>query len=71
MASNDHPCLSTLYSLYSSVYFYILQAIDELLKYKANPSLLLTHGNGNALCVASHTAYEHRRSPDGRIDLVR
>ena len=54
-------------------YFYgsILQAIDELLKYKANPSLRLTHGNGNALCVASHTAYEHRRSPDGRIDLVR
>ena len=47
-----------------------LQAIDELLAYGADPCLPLTHGAGSALCVASSTEYEHRRTPQARIDLV-
>ncbi|XP_064638742.1 ankyrin repeat and MYND domain-containing protein 1-like isoform X2 [Lineus longissimus] len=45
-------------------------AIDFLLKYCADPSLPLTHGVGSALCVASSTEYEHRRTIDGRIALI-
>ena len=48
----------------------ILQAIDELLSYGADPSLVLTHGVGSALCVASSTEHEERRSIEGRIKLV-
>ena len=48
----------------------ILQAVDELLAYNADPCLPLTHGVGSALCVASSTEFEHRRTPDGRINLV-
>ncbi|XP_076453911.1 ankyrin repeat and MYND domain-containing protein 1-like isoform X2 [Babylonia areolata] len=45
-------------------------AIDELLVYCADPSLPLTHGVGSALCVASSTEYEHRRSIQARIQLI-
>ncbi|XP_070173269.1 ankyrin repeat and MYND domain-containing protein 1-like isoform X2 [Littorina saxatilis] len=45
-------------------------AVDELLLYNADPSLALTHGVGNALCVSSSTDYEHRRSINGRIQLI-
>ncbi|CAH1780583.1 unnamed protein product [Owenia fusiformis] len=44
--------------------------IDELLAWNANPSLPLTHGVGSALCVATSTEHEHRRTPQGRIQLV-
>ncbi|XP_070538152.1 ankyrin repeat and MYND domain-containing protein 1-like isoform X2 [Ptychodera flava] len=45
-------------------------AIDELLAHKANPSLPLGHGIGSALCAASNTAFEHRRTPQQRIQLI-
>ncbi|XP_075260391.1 ankyrin repeat and MYND domain-containing protein 1-like isoform X2 [Convolutriloba macropyga] len=44
--------------------------IDELLDHEADPSLTLTHANGSALCVASSTEYEFRRSPEARIQLI-
>jgi len=44
--------------------------IDELLGCEADPSLTLTHANGSALCVASSTEYEYRRSPEARIQLI-
>ena len=47
-----------------------VQGIDELLDHEADPSLTLTHANGSALCVASSTEYEFRRSPEARIQLV-
>ncbi|XP_048250005.1 ankyrin repeat and MYND domain-containing protein 1-like isoform X2 [Haliotis rufescens] len=45
-------------------------AIDELLLYGADPSLTLTHGVGSALCVATSTEHEHRRTINGRLQLV-
>ncbi|CAL1536373.1 unnamed protein product [Lymnaea stagnalis] len=45
-------------------------AIDELLQFGAEPSLPLTHGVGSALCVASSTEYEQRRSIQAREQLV-
>ncbi|PVD19092.1 hypothetical protein C0Q70_21651 [Pomacea canaliculata] len=45
-------------------------AIDKLLQYGADPSLTLTHGVGSALCVATSTEYEHRRTIQGRIQLI-
>ena len=44
--------------------------MDELLLYGADPCLPLTHGVGSALCVATSTEYENRRTPDARIKLV-
>ncbi|GFR59996.1 ankyrin repeat and MYND domain-containing protein 1 [Elysia marginata] len=46
-------------------------AIDELLLFGADPSLPLTHGVGSALCVASSTEHEHRRTIQGQIHLVK
>ncbi|XP_064614840.1 ankyrin repeat and MYND domain-containing protein 1-like [Liolophura sinensis] len=45
-------------------------AIDELLFHGANPSLQLTHGVGSALCVASSTEYEHRRTVTQQLALI-
>lgn len=57
--------------IYEHLTITLSQAIDELLAYNADPSLPLTHGVGSALCVASSTEYEHRRSIQLRIQLVR
>lgn len=45
-------------------------AIEELLTYGADPSIPLRRGVGNALCVASNTEFENRRSADDRIKLI-
>ena len=58
--------------MYIDVYLSALygQAIDELLAYGADPCLPLTHGVGSALCIASSTEFEHRRTPQARLALV-
>ncbi|XP_071838604.1 ankyrin repeat and MYND domain-containing protein 1-like isoform X2 [Apostichopus japonicus] len=45
-------------------------AVDELLRFGANPSLPLGHHTGSALCIASNTRYEFRREPSQRIALI-
>ncbi|XP_052104362.1 ankyrin repeat and MYND domain-containing protein 1-like isoform X1 [Mytilus californianus] len=46
------------------------QAIDVLLAFLADPSLVLTHGVGSALCVAASTEYEYRRPITTRLALI-
>lgn len=48
-----------------------VQIVKELLSHGANPNLLLTKGLGSALCVACDLAYEHHRSTDSKLALVR
>lgn len=48
-----------------------VQIVKELLSHGADPNLLLTRGLGNALCVACDLTYEHQRSMDGKLALVR
>lgn len=50
--------------------FYFQQAIDVLLAFLGDPSLVLTHGVGSALCVAASTEYEYRRPITTRLALV-
>lgn len=60
-----------MYSYYNQICgLSFLQAIDELLSHGADPSLQLTHGVGSALCVASSTEYEHRRTVTQQLALV-
>ena len=47
-----------------------LQAVEELLGHGVDASQRLSHGVGSALCVASSTEFEHRRTPEARIRLV-
>ena len=49
---------------------FVLQAVDTLLEYGANPSLRLSRGVGSALCAATSFMAERRRTPAGRIKLV-
>ena len=58
---------SAIYTIQCRVCF---QAVDELLGHGVNASLPLTKGVGSALCVASNTDYEGRRSPEDRLKLV-
>lgn len=48
-----------------------VQIVKELLSHGANPNLLLTKGLGSALCVACDLAYEHHRSIESKLALVR
>lgn len=48
-----------------------VQIVKELLSHGADPNLLLTRGLGNALCVACDLTYEHQRSMDSKLALVR
>lgn len=48
-----------------------VQVVKELLSHGADPNLLLTKGLGSALCVACDIFYEHWRSMDRRLALVR
>uniref|UniRef100_A0A2K6N3Q4 Ankyrin repeat and MYND domain containing 1 n=1 Tax=Rhinopithecus bieti TaxID=61621 RepID=A0A2K6N3Q4_RHIBE len=45
--------------------------VKELLTHGADPNLPLTKGLGSALCVACDLTYEHQRSMDRRLALVR
>lgn len=45
-------------------------AIYELLRKGADPNLTLTHGVGTALCVATATDHENRRTPRERLKLI-
>ena len=44
--------------------------MDTLLRYKADPSLKLTHGLGSILCVATSFQAERRRTAQERMKLV-
>ena len=44
--------------------------MDTLLRYKADPSLKLTHGLGSILCVAASFQAERRRTAQERMKLV-
>lgn len=58
-------------SLYSVIPMSVFQAIDELLTFNCDPSLPLTHGVGSALCAATSTEYEYRRTNiNQRLHLV-
>ncbi|KAK2171203.1 hypothetical protein NP493_1089g00009 [Ridgeia piscesae] len=46
------------------------QAVEELLGHGVDASQRLSHGVGSALCVASSTEFEHRRTPEARIRLI-
>lgn len=48
----------------------IFQAVQELLKFGADPNLELTHGSGNSLCVAISTQFEGLWKLEDRFDLV-
>lgn len=48
-----------------------IQIVKELLSCGADPNLPLTRGLGTALCVVCDLAYEHQRSTDNKITLVR
>jgi len=45
--------------------------VEALLSSGADPNLHHSHGIGSALCVATYTQNEAKRSPDARIALVR
>lgn len=45
--------------------------MEALLSSGADPNLHHSHGIGSALCVATYTQNEAKRSPDARIALVR
>uniref|UniRef100_A0A2K6N3V2 Ankyrin repeat and MYND domain containing 1 n=1 Tax=Rhinopithecus bieti TaxID=61621 RepID=A0A2K6N3V2_RHIBE len=47
------------------------KVVKELLTHGADPNLPLTKGLGSALCVACDLTYEHQRSMDRRLALVR
>jgi len=44
--------------------------VDTLLRYKADPSLKLTHGLGSILCVATSFQAERRRTAQERMKLI-
>lgn len=48
-----------------------VQVVKELLTHGADPNLPLTKGLGSALCIACDLTYEHQRSVDERLALVR
>lgn len=48
-----------------------VQVVKELLTHGADPNLPLTKGLGSALCIACDLTYEHQRSVDDRLALVR
>ena len=50
--------------------FIDFQVVDTLLKYKADPSMKLTHGLGSILCVATSFQAERRRTSQERMKLV-
>ena len=63
----------SLFSVYYAPWIHaslLLQAIEELLLYGADPCLPLTHGVGSVLCIACSTEYDNRRTPEARIKLV-
>lgn len=50
---------------------HLFQIVKELLSHGADPNLRLTRGLGSALCVACDISYEHRRSVESKLALVR
>jgi hypothetical protein len=74
---DDTQCSSNLfitviYDIHLNIfkYYFFKQAIDVLLAFLADPSLVLTHGVGSALCAAASTEYEYRRPINTRLALV-
>jgi len=49
----------------------VRQVVDELLSHGVDVNQSLTHGLGNAMCVATLPVCESNRSPALRIALVR